>query len=506
MPPATDSERYLAALCRRSFLSLWSYPNLYTDEGKPRTGQGRELCDLLVVFGHDVLIFSDKHVAYKDTGDVNVDWPRWCKRAVLSSMRQLYGAESWLRRFSGRVFLDARCAQPFPLTIPSNDQARYHRIAVTRGSFEACKKHFAGHSIGSLMLSSEPGAEQPLPFQVGVALPDKPYVHVFDEFTLDLLFEHLDTLADFVNYLRKKEVLMSTPAKKISVAGEEQLLAIYLKSLNEQGEHDFVLPRDIPSEVDHIHFAEGYWEEIKDAPQLMAKRDADRVSYLWDQLIERFIHYGGLRVFGMEIDQGPTDRELALRHMAAEPRMRRRQLSDALVEVRNRSGPKNSYARVMTSNHFPDTAYVFIAEPKPADESYEEYRQYRVGRLTAYCRVATLKAPNARQIIGLAIDSRDPKREGSSEDLLMYDASNQSDADIAEAKQIQEELGILLPQNVKEQNYSGREFPEAWSQADPESSKHDRRVVAQARRKRTQAQKRKNKIRRASQRRNRNKR
>ncbi len=29
-----DSEKYLASLCEKTFLRLWSYPNVYTDEGK----------------------------------------------------------------------------------------------------------------------------------------------------------------------------------------------------------------------------------------------------------------------------------------------------------------------------------------------------------------------------------------------------------------------------------------------------------------------------------------
>jgi hypothetical protein len=49
-----QSEEYLARLCRRSFLSLWSYP---TPQGK---NAGKELCDCLVVCDPDVIIFSVK--------------------------------------------------------------------------------------------------------------------------------------------------------------------------------------------------------------------------------------------------------------------------------------------------------------------------------------------------------------------------------------------------------------------------------------------------------------
>ena len=51
----TDSERALTRLARKAFLTLWSYPNVFTDEGRAGgKGDGKELCDLLVVFGNDV--------------------------------------------------------------------------------------------------------------------------------------------------------------------------------------------------------------------------------------------------------------------------------------------------------------------------------------------------------------------------------------------------------------------------------------------------------------------
>ncbi|ECY1325769.1 TPA: hypothetical protein MZP54_004707, partial [Salmonella enterica] len=63
-----ESEKYLADLCSKTFLSLWSYPNVYTDEGKKSdNSDGKELCDLLVVFNQHVIIFSDKDIGFKDT-------------------------------------------------------------------------------------------------------------------------------------------------------------------------------------------------------------------------------------------------------------------------------------------------------------------------------------------------------------------------------------------------------------------------------------------------------
>jgi hypothetical protein len=62
----TASERHLAQLAERTFLSLWSYPNIH------RSQDNKEVCDLLVVFDHDVIIFSDKQVEYKPHADPKV--------------------------------------------------------------------------------------------------------------------------------------------------------------------------------------------------------------------------------------------------------------------------------------------------------------------------------------------------------------------------------------------------------------------------------------------------
>ncbi len=72
----TDSERALTRLAKKAFLSLWSYANVYTDEGRTKgKGDGKELVDLLVVFGNDVLLFSDKACAFHADES---NWPVDC--------------------------------------------------------------------------------------------------------------------------------------------------------------------------------------------------------------------------------------------------------------------------------------------------------------------------------------------------------------------------------------------------------------------------------------------
>jgi hypothetical protein len=55
---------------------------------------------------------------------------RWFKRAVQKSAEQVYGAERWLKEQPGRLFMDAKCTEPFPLALPRPEDARVRRIVV----------------------------------------------------------------------------------------------------------------------------------------------------------------------------------------------------------------------------------------------------------------------------------------------------------------------------------------------------------------------------------------
>lgn len=97
----TVPERALAGLARKAFLSLWSYSNVFTDEAR---ANGKELCDLLVVFGNDVLLFSDKDCAYQSNVDVSVAWLRCYRNAIDKSARQLAWAEKFIKAFQSNFF------------------------------------------------------------------------------------------------------------------------------------------------------------------------------------------------------------------------------------------------------------------------------------------------------------------------------------------------------------------------------------------------------------------
>jgi hypothetical protein len=355
-PGTTPSERYLAQLIRRTFLSLWSHANLFTDEGRKNgKGDGKELCDVIVIFDNHIILFSDKHCAFPEHDDITIAWRRWYHRAIEKSANQLYGAEAWLRRFPNRIFLDRKCSQPFPLVIPKVNNSRFHRIAVTRGSCDKCRKFYGGNSSGSLCINT--GIEGPAqPFNIGRINPHRGYVHVLDELTLEIVLSELDTISDFVDYLDKKENLLDKSGREILATGEEQLVAMYLTNINNDGVHDFI---KIPDDRQFPMIMKGYWEDLINHPQYKAKKKADEISYAWDDLIEHFIKHRDYTVG--RFPNSLTDVEAVLRVLASESRLYRRVLSKQLLEVMSKDvKPGHRFTRYGTSKQFPYTGYVFL--------------------------------------------------------------------------------------------------------------------------------------------------
>jgi hypothetical protein len=112
------SERLLADLGEQAFLNLWSYPNLFYDKKQGSKGDGKELCDMLVVCGDDVIIFSDKHVKYQDDKPVEIAWPRFYRKAIEAAVVQINGADNWITRYPDKIFTDPACTQRLPIELP----------------------------------------------------------------------------------------------------------------------------------------------------------------------------------------------------------------------------------------------------------------------------------------------------------------------------------------------------------------------------------------------------
>lgn len=489
--PKTASERYLSQLARRAFLSLWCYGNVHTDEGKTaESGDGKELCDLLVVFGKHILIFSDKECAYTAHADPLVAWGRWYKRAVDKSVNQLLGAEKFIREHPDRLYLDKQCSVPFPFRLPDMKEAVIHRIAVTRGSYDAAVARWKGKSSTSLMINTElEGKADHLktPFTIGWPAGRDRFVHVLDELTLDVLLGELDTVADLVEYFSEKERFLNS-AKYIIVPGEEELIAFYQTSLRD-GRH--VLPYVAPgsSMSSMITLQEGGWKDFDASPKRAARDAANKRSYLWDHIIEhqsKFIRSSeSVSVLGGEysVDQ----QEELVRALASETRFGRRMLVDALDGVVRRPVVAGEqFTRRAQSLSVPDRYYAFTVMARRPSLDYQVYRENRAQVLTAYCRGVRLKHPDAREVIGIAIDP--VTTDVTSQDVVYMEFLHPpTPEELAASRKDCDELGIMKDSAMTETAYLAQEFPDSkpltrFGRAKAAGNRAERRAQASAQR------------------------
>ena len=223
----TKEEKFLNSLSADSFLRFWSWPNLFRDQGNKsgekrdfhNIGDGKEICDLTIIFGNDVLLFSDKRIEYNKTKETNIAWSRWARRAIGDSVKQIKGARRWLTNYPERVFLDSKCMQMFPIDIPPKDKINFHNIVVCHGiedillSFNNEASFIFDNSIKD---NSHWDKDNCQLFRIGQIF-EEDFVHVFNESTIMKEFDQktlYSTLSWFLRNLIQQKTLYSTFSKE----------------------------------------------------------------------------------------------------------------------------------------------------------------------------------------------------------------------------------------------------------------------------------------------------
>lgn len=393
-----EAETLVYEICRRSFLSLWSYMN---PRKKP---YGKELCDVLVVCEPDVIIFSVKQIRLTNSGDPEIDAQRWRRKAVNESCKQIYGAERTLRQSTCVVRNDSSIG----LDLPKAAEIRIHKVAVALGG-----KRKVGLPFGDF---------------------GKGFVHVMDEPSFLTLLKELDTISDFVSYLTGKEGFCGGKARVQFDGPEENLLAAYLHG-----------GRNLPQNADVIVVGDGLWKEFVEKEEYKRKQEADKDSYVWDRLVERFAQ-DSLKG-QLEFAPSPSNTERAIRQMALENRFARRLLGKSFKEFLDNS--HRIGARMMKSPS--GVVYVFLASPHGTP------REARKAELGNRCFVARGLNPECPHVVGIATE-RYEKGKGFSLDLCNSFKPNWSAADQRLMEQMQKDLGYFVRPKVtkdSEDEYPG---------------------------------------------------
>ena len=402
----------LAEFCERSFLKLWSYPNPFKD-----SKNGHELCDLVAVFGDYIFIFFDRENQIPDVPDKDpqILWDRWKKNVIDRQVKTAHGAEQYIK--SGRpIFLDAKRTRPFPLAIDPQ-KAIIHKIVVAHGAKEACERASDQNVYGSLAISyCETDVNQTQPFIIEIDRRNP--VHIFDNHNFSIVLGELDTVSDFSNYLDEK---LRAVAKFDSLlyCGEEDLLGHYLLNYDEETKRHIIgTNRD---DVNSVMIGEGEWNDFIKTDLYKNTKEEDRISYFWDELIQRTCQnaLNGTLGGNSDILRGQS----AIFEMVKEPRFVRRALADRIRRtIMNFPDDPGQFTRQVTflPSHLPDVGYVFFQlRVSEAYRKQPDYLDKRRTLLEIACGAAKNKFPQLTKVIGIGMDAPKFAGDTNSEDFIL---------------------------------------------------------------------------------------
>lgn len=329
------AEQFVQDLALKTFLIDWCYLN-------PRLPDGKELCDLLVVFDNIAIIWQVKDLKLNEQH-------KYKGSEIEKNLRQISGARRQLFELKTKIELEN----------------------PRRG-----KELFDPTTISKIyLISVHMGEEQE--FSSPIEDVKNYHIHAFTKRFTEIILNELDTVGDFCDYLRRKEDFLNNIELNFILiqGGEEELLAFYLIS-----EKSFKRVEKARG----IVLNEGHWEYLQKKPEYKAKKQHDKISYLWDSIINRN-HEGG------------SEYEKVAREFAQPNRFERRVLSRFFLDVYKRAHMHNSngYSYYLSINGI-TYCFVFQDDPEP--------RNNRKKMLEVLCRIARGKFQNNRKVIGIATE------------------------------------------------------------------------------------------------------
>ena len=379
----TPSEKYVAALCRKSFLPFWSFPN-------PIGKKGKELCDVLVVCNEYIIIISVKDISPSNHRNENVNYERWIKKAITSSVDQIYGAERYLANETEVLLKDRKTI----VQLPPVDERKIFRIAIAFGS----KSNY------------------PLPHGDF----DKGHVSVFDEHSTKIIIEELDTITDFTNYLVAKEKFLIN--YNVNFSKETDLLAFYI---------DTSLELNVPKGT-LVTGVDGLWEAYIMSPEYAKWKLELKQSLIWDKMIRDIYEF---HITDDISQERRDDLERMLRHINLEPRISRIELGSIL----NHAIESKVQARMLEPYNNANHTYVIL----PITEKNWSIREVE---LQMRCIVARKENPSTEKIIGVAVGKNSYGNGWF--DLCLIDVKTLDEEFVETANKIQKEFGYFTKPKI----------------------------------------------------------
>ncbi len=468
----TDEEVFLNNLGANSFLRFWSWPSLFRDQGdSSKDGDGKEICDLTIVFGSDVILFSDKKIDFSTTKDVGVAWSRWSRRAIGNSVKQIKGARRWFEQYPERIFVDKQCNHKIPINIPDKNDIRFHNVVVCHGIEDILSSFNNEASFmfdNSIRGDSHWDKDKATPFCIGQIF-EGDFVHIFNESTIELVLREFSTTKDFTHYLSQREELLSSE-KHIRALSESDIIQLYYENFDEETGGRSIWPKEL-LEADSAVIDMGGIQRLFENPSFLAKKQEDRISYFWDDLIERFSFHVLTGTAEHTNWDHPIEAEPSIRFLASTSRFERRILANAFKDFYEKAIPGQRGTRLCLDPANKENAYVFCLVPRHHSfSSDEEYREVRRGMIQDYCAINKYLNRGVNSVFGIACKTRDdaqgltPEFFNEGQDFVFLPGDDWEENDYKEAEKIHNEYvshGLLVKRSVVMETIT--EFPEGDS-------------------------------------------
>ena len=366
------AEKLIAALCKDAFFEDFCFLNPYYAPGK-------ELCDVLVVLGDVAIIWQIKNIKLKDGQFKNSD--------IEKGIKQCRGASRRLVDLGSMTFKNVEGKNK---TIDASKIKEVFLITAIEGGTPDFDRYY------------DDGEK------------DKGNVHIFFENFTRFATKHLNTVPDFIGYLRRKEEFLSKHKNIILVGGEENLLATYLRNKRTFGNIEDIdnadmMMLDLDGAAAELEVGDADYAE---------KLDADKWSEGWDELIAK-------KRQGLTLDgSSPTpESDKFLQKMMSHNRFERRILGrhffDAAVEAAGREYAEGKVQRRLVPQDEHGVTYLFVFV---GDDSTS--REYRQKVLYATALAARQVMPQNSMLIAVASELHMVKTPHCSFEWVMFDMSN----------------------------------------------------------------------------------
>jgi len=379
-----NAEKSIHELSQKSFLIDWCFPN-------PILPNGKELCDLLVVFDETAIILQVKDLKLDDNG-------KYKDTEIQKNLRQLSGA----RR------------QIFDLKTPIKLKNSKRTIETFNPS------HIKEVFLISVLFGDGEDLFQFIDYIKGYT------AHVFNKNFTQIIFNELDTISDFTDYLRAKELLIKEKSIMI-MGGEEELLAFYL--MNNRSFNRI-------EKATQLFFEEGSWEQFTKSPEYESKKNEDKYSYGWDDIINR-------------AHEGSAKYEIVARELARPTRFERRILGKSFLDAwitATEDIIHDSYRRIMPSD---GVTYCFLFfDPDISRES-------RIEMLKIVCYVARGNYKQNNKVLGIATEKY--IKPTCSYDFCYLNFYDWTEENEKQVEKLQNQFGIL--KNPVISKYDEDEYP-----------------------------------------------